>query len=189
MNRTIRVYFSVGIPALEPRGADRLGRTHRRAVRRECTCKEKAMVRAAGSCHLQLADRYRFPGARRRPVDADRAVFGHGQCAQNDRCDGGRYYACADALIACHSRWVDGTAAARATRSGSVPSVAVAIRLPMEKPGAEVATGRWPSGPLHRRLILRFRTTTLSKTPQRPSGRASSPEPLSWGERRKKRKH
>jgi hypothetical protein len=183
------IYLNAATLVWEAKAADRPGRSRKRVGCRENTRTEKAAVRVAGRSRSLLAERYVLPGAPRCWGRDDLAVFGHERRAQNRLCVACCCKACADFPPVYRFPRVHGTLATPAAMSGSVPPAAVAIRLPVEQPGAEAAAGRWPSGHLHRGLMLRFRTTELSRPQRRLNGAASSPELWVWGWRRMKRKH
>lgn len=180
--------FNGARPGPGARGSDRPACTRKGAERWACIRKEKATVRMAASKCWQLAERYRIARARHRRSSGDRTVFRPGQNALNGRHDGSRCSACADAMLGWRDLREDGTAAARAAVSRSVSyPVAVAIRLPVEQPGAAAATGHLPPDRLRCRLKLRLQTTTLSKTRRRPGGNTSWSHPLPWNGRSKQR--
>ena len=172
------------------REGDRPGRIRKPEERPECTRSEKAPVRVAGLKRLQPAERYVFRDARARRLYADPTVFGHerlGKYGYDDahRCDGRSNF-----LPVYRLPSVEGTLATRLAWPDSVLPAAVAIRLPAAAwAEAEAATGRSPSGPLGYRPARRLQVTALSRKQRGSGGRPSSPKPLPWRRRQKKREY
>jgi hypothetical protein len=171
------------------REGDRPGRIRKPEERPECTRSEKAPVRVAGLKRLQPAERYVFRDGRARRLYADPTVFGHerlGKYGYDDarRCDGRANFPPVYRLPS-----VEGILAARLAWLDPVLQAAVAIRLRVARAGAEAATGRSPLGCPGYRPARRLQTTALSTTQQGSGSRPSSPKPLSWRRRQKKREH